>query len=82
MPECLQCKSRRVTRGSVVNYENAGPAVFRPKGLRFLALTLTQGPQLEKKGFACLDCGLVWSSTSPDKLAAFIRKHCDKAPDD
>ncbi len=81
MPECLKCKSQRVTKGSVVNQQSEVPAVFRPKGLRFLSLTLAQWPQLAETGFACLDCGLVWSSTSPDKLAKFIRKHCDKTSD-
>ena len=81
MPQCLQCKSRRVISGSVVSAENGVPAAFRPPNLRFLALTLTQGPQLAKKGYACLECGLVWSSTSPAKLATFIKKHCDKTSD-
>jgi hypothetical protein len=78
MPECLKCKSLNVTRGRVINYESELPAVFRPQGLRFLSLTLTKGPQLADEGFACLDCGLVWSSTPPEKLSTFIRKHCDK----
>jgi hypothetical protein len=78
MPECLKCKSQNVTRGRVVNYDHEQPAVFRPQGLRLLAPTLTQGPQLADEGFACLDCGLVWSSTAPEKLATFIRKSCDK----
>ena len=77
MPQCLQCKSRRVIPGSVVSADDGVPAAFRPPNLRFLAATLTQGPELVKQGYACLDCGLVWSSTSPDKLARFIRKHCD-----
>ena len=76
MPQCLKCKSERVTKGSVVNYEDPNPAVFRPQGLRFL--TWGQGPRLAEEGLACLDCGLVWSSTSPEKLATFIRKHCDQ----
>ncbi len=41
-------------------------------------LTLDGGTKLGRKGlFACLDCGLVWSSTQPDKLADFIQKHCN-----
>jgi hypothetical protein len=78
MIQCLQCKSQCVITGSVVSAENGVRAAFRPPNLRFLAITLTQGPQLAKKGYACLACGLVWSSASPDKLASFIRKHCDK----
>jgi hypothetical protein len=68
-------------KGSIVNYDCKMTAVFRPQGLRFLALTMSQGPQLAEEGFACLDCGLVWSQTSPDELSTFIRKHCEKPPD-
>lgn len=73
MPECLKCKSQ-----NVVNHDCERSAVFRPEGLRFLSFTLTQGPQLADEGFACVDCGLVWSSTVPGELATFMRKHCDK----
>ena len=79
MLQCLQCKSQRVITGSVVSADNGVQAAFRPPNLRFLAVTLTQGPELAKKGYACLDCGLVWSSTSSAKLASFIQKHCDKS---
>ena len=78
IPQCLKCKSQNVTRGCVVDYESGQPALFRPRGLRFLALTLAPGSVLADEGFACLDCGLVWSSTEPAELARFIRKHCDK----
>jgi hypothetical protein len=81
MPHCLKCTSQNVTTGRVVSYDCEQPAVFRPQGLRFLSLTLTQGPQLGDEGFACLDCGFVWSSTPPDKLSTFIRKHCEKNSD-
>jgi hypothetical protein len=81
MPQCLKCNSQNVTSGRVVSYDCGQAAVFRPQGLRFVSLTLTQGPQLADEGFACLDCGLVWSSTAPDKLSTFIRKHCEKGSD-
>jgi hypothetical protein len=76
MPQCLKCGSSRVTKGRVVNYDANTLAVFRPDGLRPLALTLSQGPNLSEEGYACLDCGLVWSSVPPEKLGAYIRKHC------
>jgi hypothetical protein len=81
MTVCLQCKSQRVIRGKIVDFENEGAAVFRPDGLRTFALTLAPGPFLESRGFACLDCGLVWGATSPKKLATFIRKHCKESVD-
>jgi len=79
MTVCLQCKSQRVIRGEIVEFEGAGAAVFRPDGLRTFALTLAPGPLLEPPGFACLDCGLVWGATSPKKLTTFIRKHCKES---
>ncbi len=81
MAQCMRCKSERVTKGSVVNYDSRQAASFRPEGLRFFTLTLAQGPQLADEGYACLDCGLVWSSITPDELAAFIRRHCEPTPD-
>jgi hypothetical protein len=76
MPQCLQCKSQRVTEGRVENFENRRSAIFRPSSLRTFALTLVGGTELADEAFACLDCGLVWSSTSPDEPATVIKKHC------
>ena len=81
MPECLKCKSQRVTKGRVENYENHQSAIFRPQGLRMFTFTLAGGTQLSDEAYSCLDCGLVWSSTAPQKLAAFIEKHCDQKSD-
>jgi hypothetical protein len=78
MPACLQCKSQRVAKGRVENYESHASAIFRPHGLRTFTFTLAGGTELSEEAYACLDCGLVWSSTSPEKLAAFIQKHCDQ----
>jgi hypothetical protein len=83
MPQCLNCRSQRVTKGIVGDSDGPKtPAVFLPQGFRFWSLVLSWSssfyPRLAKEGFACLDCGLVWSSTAPDKLAAFIHKHCDQ----
>ena len=79
MPQCLQCKSQRVATGTVVAPQGHGLVVFRPRGLRFLSITAFGGTELTGTGFACLDCGLVWSSTPPDRLDAFIKKHCDES---
>ncbi len=51
--------------------------VFRPKGLKFFAVTAFGGTELAVEAFACQDCGLVWTSTPPERLQAFIEKHCD-----
>ena len=75
MPLCLQCQSQNVTGGRVENYESRSSAIFRPSNLRPLAFTWAGGTALSNEAFACLDCGLVWSSTDADKLAAFLRKH-------
>jgi hypothetical protein len=78
MQQCLRCKSVRVAQGRIVNYDSNGAAAFRPAGIRSFTLTLSQGPQLAKEGYACLDCGLAWSSLVPEELAKFIRRHCEK----
>ena len=45
------------------------------------SLALSRGVDLSTDpSFACLDCGLVWSSLRPDELKEFISKHC-AAPD-
>ena len=59
-----------------------GLVVFRPAGLKFFAVTAYGGTEVAVNSFACLDCGLVWSSTPPDRLAAFIAKNCDPMPPD
>lgn len=79
MDECLKCKSTRITKGHVENYEDHGSAIFRPQGLKAFALTIMGGTPLGEEAFACLDCGLVWSSTAPEELAAFIQKNCRAA---
>ena len=77
MTKCLQCQRERVTKGKLVEPRNGGPAQFLPEGLRSWALTLNQGPDIQPEAQACLDCGLVWSTTDKAELASFVRKHCD-----
>ena len=76
MPECLKCHSQRVSSGSIVTPTGTGLVVFRPEGLKFFAVTAYGGTEIAVNGCACLDCGLVWSSTPPDRLTAFIEKNC------
>lgn len=78
MPQCLKCQSQRVAAGSVVAPHGNGLVVFRPQGLRFFSVTAFGGTELAETGHACLDCGLVWSSTPPDRLATFMEKHCEQ----
>src|SRR5581483_6844994 len=81
MIQCLQCKSQHVTKGRIENYDSHGSAIFRPHGLRMLSFTPSGGTKLSEEAYACLDCGLVWSSTPADKLSAFVQKHCAKTWD-
>ena len=74
---CLNCRSPRVTAGRIVDNEKGVTAVFQPDGVRMFTTAYSSGTKLSEEGFACLDCGLVWSSTRPEGLAAFIQKHCD-----
>jgi len=80
-PACLRCQGARVTRGRIRGAaEDWRSPRFEPEGRRFLALTFGTGPKLSEEAYGCLDCGLVWSSVAPDKLSAFIRKHCSPKP--
>ena len=80
MNQCLKCNSSRVIKGRIIGSE--GEALFRPAGLRSFSFTLWGGTGLTKEAFACLDCGLVWSCTPPEKLREFVRKHCDPTGND
>jgi len=57
------------------------PPAFLPEHLRPWRFTFAQGTEMSGEAFACLDCGLVWSSTSAEKLREFIRKYCDQKND-
>jgi len=74
MNECLSCHSVRVVSGKIA--AGRDPAVFQPDGLHSFAFTLSGGTRFTEQAFACLDCGLVWSSTSARELRVFIEKHC------
>jgi hypothetical protein len=56
-------------------YESGGSwgvELFRPDGLRKLALLPTSGIPVQEPIYACLDCGLLWSSISQKAVADFI----------
>ena len=76
MNPCPHCGGQRVVTGKLVEYGSRAVSVFRPDGLRFLALTAAGGAALEKQSFACRDCGLVWNFSDKDKLNRFLQKHC------
>jgi hypothetical protein len=50
--------------------------VFRPDDVKHFALTLAGGVEIDESVFACRDCGLVWTSTDPQKLSEFMQEHC------
>ena len=75
MDRCLKCNGSHIIKGRILGDD--GATVFRPEGLRSFSLTLYGGTGLTKGAFACLDCGLVWGSTTPEKLRKFVQKHCD-----
>jgi hypothetical protein len=74
MPACLKCGSEKVIEGRIVGQR--WEPVFRPKSLRFWSFSFNGGVFLSDKSFACPVCGLVWSSTPPDELSTFVKKHC------
>jgi hypothetical protein len=82
LSQCLNCHSNRVANGKIVT-EHRGvllPAVFDPAGRQAFTFTLG-GTRFTGEAMACLDCGLAWTTTSPEKLRRFIQKHCDQTPD-
>ena len=79
MPACLKCGSEKVIQGRLVSNRMTWGAVFQPKSIRFLNLSLYGGAVTDSKSFACLDCGLIWSSASPEELRTFVKKHCKQA---
>jgi hypothetical protein len=78
MPACLKCQSEHVVTGTINSTEGEVRTVFRPKSLRFFAFVLQPGTLLARETHACLDCGLVWTSTPPEALREFLKKHCDE----
>ena len=78
MTTCLKCKSTRIKTGKIIAET---VAVFQPDDLRPLVFSWTGGTSVGDEAFACLDCGLVWSWTSPVELSEFVRKHCTQISD-
>lgn len=66
-----------MAQGEVTSSDSRVPGLFRPEGIRFLAVCLTVGVSVRKEAWACLDCGLVWTTLAPAKLEKFLRRHCD-----
>ena len=82
MSQCLSCGSNRLAKGRIrgTAKKTVLPTVFEPAGRRAFTFTLG-GPRFTGEALACLDCGLAWNSTSPEKLRKYIQKYCDKTSD-
>jgi hypothetical protein len=81
----LKCKSGHVIAGGIGANTRYGwrTAVFKPdRKIRFLAWTIREGTNCDGETFACLDCGLVWSSLSPQDLKLFIARNCEEPEPD
>ena len=78
MTKCLKCGGTEIARGKITrsSEEYFSDIVFEPEGLRFFTLTIQHGTKLDSVSYACLECGTVWSGTSPSALREFIQKHC------
>jgi hypothetical protein len=76
MSACLKCGSEKVIQGRLRGSSKSWPAVFRPKSMRWFNLSLYGGVFTDGKSFACLDCGLVWTSAAPHELRMFVKNHC------
>jgi len=74
---CLKCKSGHVFAGKIGRPTAIGwgTAIFKPDiSVPFLAPSLGPGPTCDEETFACLDCGLVWSSLIAEDLKNFLTK--------
>jgi hypothetical protein len=80
--QCLKCGSNRIARGKIIGDHRPSvlPVVFDPAGRQAFTFTLG-GTRLIAEALACLDCGLAWNSTSPEKLRKYIQRHCDQTSD-
>jgi hypothetical protein len=78
MTKCFKCGSAEIAKGKITrsSEEFFSDIVFGPNGLRFLTLTTQRGTKLNSESCACLECGMVWSSTDPKALKEFIKKNC------
>jgi len=80
MNQCPQCNSQRIVGGWLGT--DSKPAMFRPAGLRSFTVAQDSGARLATAdASACLDCGLAWNSTSPEKLRRYVQRHCDQTSD-
>lgn len=70
---CPGCKSKKVVLGKLFNViSGIPPFYFRPKGLKLITVN-DADVRIDSKGFAaCVDCGLVWSTVSPQKLQNIV----------
>lgn len=78
MTECLKCKSQNVAAGRLVEAdEGMGASIgFKPGVWKWYQFELTNGTPLKDEAFACLDCGLVWSSVAyPELLREMVKRH-------
>ena len=70
--KCPQCHGETVVVGKIYNqidYVNP-PAYFRPSGVPFLAILVTN-VQMENTFFACSFCGLIWAKIDNQQLQRY-----------
>lgn len=82
MDHCHRCKSQNIVKGIITNWGHsmaASTPIFRPNEMRFFAVTIEGGLEIERDVHACLDCGLVWTATDRTRLNEFIERNCKKS---
>jgi hypothetical protein len=73
---CPRCGAEPTTGGFIPVSRGSGPVCFIPEGCR--KTWWSMGVRFhESPFFACLACGLVWSSLQPDELRAHVETHGD-----
>jgi predicted nucleic-acid-binding Zn-ribbon protein len=78
--QCLKCRGTRIARGELTTSGGKSfDVVFKPLGVQLFKFTDKGGVGIPKNGYACLDCGTVWSQIDAVALTGFIDANCKQS---
>jgi hypothetical protein len=77
--QCPHCEGHRITMGDIGGGETWAQYPFRPDGLSFWVLGFSESILFSDRFRSCLDCGLSWSTVSPEDLTSRIAKEGKQA---
>jgi len=73
---CPTCKHEKCVPGSIDprDIDDSYPSSFHPDGIRHWYSNPGSKLQNGAKFYCCLNCGLVWSFTDPNKIMSILEK--------